>query len=99
MPALLEEDEAAAEKPDTPVEAIAAQHTDEVRTPEAVPVMATAGAAGHTDKQLTTPMAPMDFIPPTSAVPETTTATPSGPSTAAGGGATGGTEPLAPTRP
>ncbi len=84
-----------AETPDTPVEAIAAQHTDEIRTPEAVPVMATAGAAGHTDQPLTTPMAPMDFIPPTSAAPETTTAPPSGPPAAAGAGTTGGTEPLA----
>jgi twitching motility protein PilT len=88
-----EEDEAAAEKPDTPIEAIAPRHTDAFRAPQAVPVMATAVAAGHTDKQ--TPMAPMDFIPPTPAVTDSATAVPSGPTAAPGGGGAAGTEPPA----
>ena len=89
-------DEVAVEKPDTPVEAMAAPEANEVRTPAAVPVMATAGAAGPTDTHVTTPMAPMDLTPPPPAVPEPSPATPSGSLPAAGGATTGNTDPLAP---
>jgi twitching motility protein PilT len=58
---------------ETPVEAIAPQEVAEVRVPEAVRVMAAAGAAGYSD----TPMTPMDFTPPPLAVP----AAPSAPAT------------------
>ena len=82
---------------DAPVEAMAAQETAEVRASEPVPVMAAAGASGHPDMQMSTPMTPMDSTPPpVGPAPSSVAAISPSASTAPSGGVTsGGSEPPA----